>query len=131
MKIKIFFSLFTIIFSAVTRGESELESRPCSKEEIIGKWEMIYQDFNPNLFSKDDLFVAPHQMFQFFDDGFVKNLASYNPIYAATLADWELAPKSVQFEFKEPGVLFVKRSPDAQDFILVYFITNNFNTSLF
>ena len=124
-----FISLAFLANTALADNALKEKSRPAETKDVIGVWEMYYQT-HKDVSARNTLFFAPHQRFEFHEDGYVKNLASTKPFDPIILATLSKAPKSTRFNFVKPGVLTITRSVNDGDRIIVSVIIKDMESSL-
>ena len=123
---------FLLFFCNVCFAESELteKSRKATQSDLIGRWMMIYQTVSP-LFMDKSLFFAEYQIFEFSEDGFVKNLESKKRHKNEEISYLlENMPKSSVYGFIEEGVLIIERSKKDFDNIAVSIAIEDFKKEL-
>ena len=97
---------------------------------MIGNWQMIYQTVSP-LFKDKSLFFANYQIFQFFEDGYVKNVASKKRLQREDISSLlERLPKSTAYSFVDDGQLIIERSNKNFDNMVVSIAVDDLEKAL-
>ena len=129
---------FLLIFSCfllacnVSLAENELaeKSRKAKQSDLIGTWKMIYQTVSP-LFRDKSLFFANHQIFEFSEDGYVKNIASNKKLERKEISSLlQRMPKSTVYGLVDGGLLIIERSKKDLDNIVISIAVDDFKKSL-
>lgn len=123
--------IFLSLSSWVWAEETELKkkSAPASPLDVIGQWEMIWQK-NGGMIKDSDPYVFSHQRFEFFSDGYYKNIASDKPLDAAALVVWKAAPKTTKYGFLSPGLLLLTGAGGDKTVIVATVVLDDFVTGL-
>ncbi len=124
--------MLSLLFCSVVHAEHELAStsRKANKMDIIGAWKMNYQIINPKM-TKNSLFFANVQIFEFDADNFVKNIASNKNIKSNEIVKYLKAMrKTAKYSFVDDGLLEIKRSKGKFDNIVISIITADMKTAI-
>lgn len=116
----------------VCAAENELagKSREANKTDLTGTWMMYYQTVSP-LFRDNSLFFADYQIFQFWEDGYVKNIASRERLEPEKIvALLQMMPKNTAYGFVNEGVLIIERPEGDIDNIQISIAVADFNKKL-
>ena len=132
MKKVILFCILFLCACNVCNAQSELDekSRKAKQSDMIGTWTMTYQTVSP-LFRDNSLFFANYQIFQFSEDGYVKNIAS-NKRQETGKINFLLQkiPQGSIYSFVGEGRVIIKRSKKDVDNILVSIAVDDFKKIL-
>lgn len=114
---------------AAAEKEIDGKSKPAVQEDIVGQWRMIYQLVNPGVKKRSPNFFVDHQVFEFRQDGSIKNISWSKPFddaRAKTMLEesWE-QPIRTKYAFIDAGYLVVERSEQDQDRIIISRITKD------
>lgn len=93
--------------------ESNLKTKPASKEDMVGTWQVVA--FMPGSFGEENAdsdLLAPSQVFGFYEDEHVRSLVSdEKKDLSYTLDDLESRfgsrPQKIHYHFIEPGLLAI------------------------
>ncbi|MCK4994035.1 MAG: hypothetical protein KAS13_03175 [Candidatus Omnitrophica bacterium] len=130
---KIFLALSCwLLICNVCNAQNELlaKSRVAKQRDIIGTWKMTYQTVSP-LFKDKSLFFANHQIFQFFEDGYVKNISSKKRLAPEKVSHLlQSMPKSNMYGVVDNGMLIIERSKHDLDVIAISIAIDDFKKAL-
>lgn len=133
LKIKKIFMIFIwLLICNICYAQTELadKSKEAKQSDLIGCWRMTYQTVSP-LFNDKSLFFADYQIFQFFEDGFVKNIASKKRLKTEEISRLlQKSPKLITYEFIGKGLLIIERSKNNFDDIAISITVYDFNKKL-
>lgn len=131
-KIVAFSALFLMVTAMMVSANQEFRQKAkfAQKEDILGTWQMVYQVIQPE-YRSDSLFFSNYQMWEFSDDGFVKNIASTKPQkLAETLSAFTTMPKKTAFSFTKKGYMVIKRSYKDTDTIIISLMNQDMAKSI-
>lgn len=109
------------------QAENELEqkAKAATASDVVGTWKMTYQVVGPPIKS-DDLFFADYQIFEFFDDGYVKHVTSTKSLDVEDVKMYlETMPRQTTYSFVADGLLVIDRSQHDVDNIIISVITED------
>ena len=103
---KSLFILGLVLFSTVSAQAVEAPqpkpSRPCTKAELVGNWDMV--SVIPVL-NKEDPAFYPYQKFAFNRDSSMKVMTSDKPFDAKALAAFKSQPSGINYSLDPKGIL--------------------------
>jgi len=134
MKTILLFAALTVSLCGVGWGQVENElaqkSKPATADNVVGTWKMAYQVVRPSV-KTDSLFFAGFQIFEFFKDGYVKNLAASKDLdIEKTKMYLEAMPRKTTYSFAADGLLVINRSLNDFDNIMISVITDDITEPL-
>lgn len=91
-----------LLFLANAASASEKASRPCTKEDLIGVWEMV--GVSPVLDKKDPVFF-PYQNFVFNQDSSMKSMVSQEPFTKEWVNKFKKQPVEIDYTLSDKGLL--------------------------
>jgi hypothetical protein len=119
--------LISFLFCSFACAQTDItqKSKKANKNSVLGLWRMTYQIVNPKI-KNSSLFFAEYQVFNFDNDGYVKNVASKDKISAKDIKIFiETMPKKSTYSFIDDGLLVIKRSEKDADNIVISIITQD------
>ncbi len=130
-KIFIVFTFFLLVCNiCFAQDELAAKSRKARKSDLIGTWQMIYQTVSPLFKDKSDFF-ADYQVFEFFEDGYVKNIASKKRIERQKISFLlQRMPKSNVYYFTGDGLILMQRNQKDFDNIAISIAEDDFKKPL-
>ena len=100
------FILGLVLFSAAAAQAAETPplkpSKPCTKAELVGTWDMV--SVTPVLNLQDPTFY-PYQKFVFKSDSSMKVMTSQRPFDAKALAAFKSQPVEIDYSLNPKGIL--------------------------
>ena len=91
-----------LLFLAASASAAEKASRSCTKEDLIGVWEMT--SVKP-VFDKSDPVFYPHQKFVFNKDSSMKFITSEKPITKEWQDKFNKQPTEIDYTLSNKGLL--------------------------
>lgn len=128
--------LCALVFSSNVFAQSNVteelgnKSALAKQSDLLGQWEMIYQTVDPQI-KNESPFFYDDQTWIFFEDGYVKNVASNKLMSEDDRALYfNTMPKTTKFSFLKDGLLEIVRNPKDVDIIYISIVTSNMEQSL-
>ena len=94
--------LFLAASAQAAEAPSPKASKPCTKAELIGAWDMV--SVTPVLDNQDPTFY-PYQKFAFNRDSSMKVMTSNKPFDAKALAAFKSQPSEINYSLDPKGIL--------------------------
>ncbi|MFH1093638.1 MAG: hypothetical protein V1739_05745 [Candidatus Omnitrophota bacterium] len=130
-KIILIFSCF-LLAGNICLAQNELteKTRKAKQSDMTGTWMMIYQTVSP-LFIDKSLFFASYQIFDFSENGYVKNIASNNKLEKKKINSlFQRMPQGTVYGFMDEGLLIIERSKKDSDNIAIFIAVADFKKNL-
>ena len=117
---KVVCAIFLVgLWAAAASAETQHASRPCTKADLVGTWEM--KSVSPMLDPKDAVFFQ-HQSFVFSGDSSMKFISSENSFTKDWLDKFESQPKLIDYSVNEKGFLTLtwQQKPHSETAVCAY-----------
>lgn len=119
-----------LLHAQMDKDELALNSRPASREEIAGIWEMTFQRFSKPV-ENDPEATARYQIFAFLEDGVFKNITATRRVSDEDRALFlDIMPANTRWEVPEAGLLVIRRSELDADGVEARRVTQDFQDEL-
>ncbi len=98
--------------------------RPAQSEDIQGRWQMVFQGIRPDM-PKDLILFAPYQLFEFTNEGYMRNYATDKPLDNMSVMIFDNIPLNTTYAFPQAGILNVVRSKKDSTQISISYVTQS------